>query len=138
MIFLRVILLVLLVYYNLTQFAECGYIIRGDKAYQIHKNKNEEAQKFVPKEVFSYALKENDDHNIEGRAEETTEPTTWDKIKQGVEQGFKVIYDETHCGFHKIKELVKHHEHEDGSDPCDKKRIEGVEKSTTLTLAENL
>ncbi|XP_066259325.1 uncharacterized protein [Euwallacea similis] len=48
----------------------------------------------------------------------TTEPSTWDKIKKGVEQGWQVVYDESHCAFHKVKELVKHHDHHEGDDPC--------------------
>lgn len=32
----------------------------------------------------------------------TPEPSTWDKIKKGAERGWQVVYDETHCAFHKV------------------------------------
>lgn len=32
----------------------------------------------------------------------TTEATTWNKIKKGVEDGWKVVYDESHCVAHKV------------------------------------
>ncbi|KAL1509894.1 hypothetical protein ABEB36_004562 [Hypothenemus hampei] len=62
----------------------------------------------------------------------TTEaPNTWDKIKKGVEHGWRVVYDESHCAFHKVKELVNPHDHPQGSDPCTNKPYQ--QKSSTTT-----
>ncbi|KAG5875300.1 hypothetical protein JTB14_028450 [Gonioctena quinquepunctata] len=47
-----------------------------------------------------------------------------------IKDGFNAAYDEVHCGFHKVKEFVKHHEHE--VDPCSPES-----KSTTSSTLPN-
>ena len=38
--------------------------------------------------------------------EATTEASTWEKIKKGIKHGWDVTYDEVHCGFHKVKNII--------------------------------
>ncbi|CAG9762230.1 unnamed protein product [Ceutorhynchus assimilis] len=82
--------------------------------------------------------------NVQGRPSDSTteEPTTWDKIKKGVEHGWHVVYDESHCAFHKVKELVKSHDHDEGSDPCLDKPYQRngttTEKNLVLVAEERL
>jgi len=64
----------------------------------------------------------------------TEEPSTWDKIKKGVEHGWDVVHDETHCAFHKVKELVKPHDHDQGSDPCVNKPYQQTTSTTPKSL----
>ncbi|XP_050307714.1 uncharacterized protein LOC126744377 [Anthonomus grandis grandis] len=63
------------------------------------------------------------------------EKTFWDTVKDGVSYGFKAVRDETHCVFHKAKELVKDHKHVEGDDPCINKpyKQDGETKNGTST-----
>lgn len=84
----------------------------------------------------------------------TPEPSTWDKIKKGAERGWQVVYDETHCAFHKVscfcvfsfkfmlimicvhqvKGLVKQHDHDEGSDPCENKPYQQSTSTTPKSI----
>lgn len=81
---------------------------------------------------------------IQGRPQDATSPapviekSTWNKIVDGAGHAFNVAYDEVHCGFHKVKELVKSHDHEEGSDPCKDKPYQQTSTSTTSTTSRNI